>query len=299
MNIFKTNKEYWNELLAKGKLFSHIKDGVPDTPLKKIVGFSYPIIMVSIALVSVVLLFFLPKDKLRIKTFAAAMVICSILGWVWGIWMLRIDPEFPGWLNAPWAIFGKEKFMVLEDWLFYPGCTALFYIIFRKVVSSPKLPSSPNLFTFILLFYLFVTLFFLIFSATAGKSIAMMFAVPGIILFILSRKYIDLKTFVIFQTVIVLFEVIWDLLAVSLIHYLPGFAWASQWIYITFDSAGNYTHSSIFLDYGMHRWAWLFMNPIEITPWFGIAGGLFNYALFTFLDTIFYKKAALSQNKPD
>jgi hypothetical protein len=56
-------------------------------------------------------------------------------------------------------------------------------------------------------------------------------------------------------------------------------AWASQWVYIAFDQHNNYIHSRVFLDYGTHKWAWIFKNPIEITPWFAISVGIFFYSM--------------------
>jgi len=139
--------------------------------------------------------------------------------------------------------------------------------------------------------YVALTLFFLVFSALAGRTIALMFAVPGMILFFYARDNIDLRKFLLFQVIVVGFEVVWDIFAVSLIQFIPGMSWAAQWIYITFDANGAYTHSNIFLDYKTHRWAWLLRNPVEITPWFGIVGGLLNYTMFAAGDKLFYGKS--------
>lgn len=94
------------------------------------------------------------------------------------------------------------------------------------------------------------------------------------------KHYLKLFAFV------VTFATLWDWIAVSWITYIPGFSWASQWIYVSFDQLGNAHHSNLFLNYNKYPWAWIFNNPIEITPWFGIAGAMFIYSLQSTIEKI-------------
>ena len=252
-------------------------------------GYTYPIIMVIILAIWIINMLIMPKGKWKWRSFVPVMIFSCILGWIWNIWMLKIDPTFPGWLNAPWAVTKIEFIMTLEDWLFYPGCAMVFYVFFRRVDLKGTSWTSARGHMAVISVYVVFILFFLIFTRTAGRSEAIMFGVPGVLFYYYARDVIDIKKFLIFQVFIITFECVWDWFAVSWVHYIPGFAWASQWIYIAFDSAGNYTHSKIFLDYGTHRWAWIFMNPVEITPWFGIVGGIFNVAAFSAADKLFYR----------
>jgi hypothetical protein len=115
----------------------------------------------------------------------------------------------------------------VEDWIFYPACTALFYMFYRLVNLKSAPWTKEHYHWLIVGIYSVVTAWFLFCSPLAGKTEAAMFAIPGIILYIYSRNTIDIKKFLLFQIFVILFEVIWDLTAVSLVHYLPGYAWVS------------------------------------------------------------------------
>jgi len=78
---------------------------------------------------------------------------------------------------------------------------------------------------------------------------------------------------------------VWDIIAVTIIPSITGVAWASQWVYISFDSLGAAHHSIVWLNYNLNRWAWIGNSPIEITPWFSIAGWVFIYSLAQVFDT--------------
>ncbi|MBN1981531.1 MAG: hypothetical protein JW795_08375 [Chitinivibrionales bacterium] len=289
MDIFKTNKQYWEELLKAGKLFSHTKDGLPNTPAKKALGYAYTIIVIALTIFSIIWVILLPKSQLKIRTFAVAMVLSTALGYIWDTWMLKADPTYPGWLMAPWAIVQKEFILTLEDILFFPACALLFYCIFRRLSIKGTPWTSPYGHYTVIGVYSILIIIALCITATAGRSEALLFGIPGVCMYIYARNTINIKRFLIFQIVILAIQSGWDLVAVSLIHRIPGFAWASQWIYISFDQMGNYYHSKVFLDYGTHQWAWILDNPVEITPWFGIVGGLFNYTFFAACDKLFYK----------
>jgi hypothetical protein len=298
MDLWKSNWTYWDTLYNNGALYSHLKDGIPATLTDQIVAFAYPVIALFLVILNIVLLLRIPKAKRRMKTFVVTVGTGSILGWIWGAWMLKVDPVFPGWLNPPWSVTGLEFIMTLEDWIFYPACTALFYMFYRMVTIKGKTWTAPKLHWTIITVYIALTIWFILFSRLAGQTEAVMFAVPGIILYIFARNTIDVKRYLIFQAFVIVFEVIWDLFAVSLVHYFPHHAWASQWIYLTLDANGGFHQSNIFLDRSQHPWAWLFMNPIEITPWFAIVGGLLDYCMFAAADKIFYHEPPLKSG-PD
>lgn len=291
MNLKKTNRDYWEELKRRGWLHSVTKDGEPSTPGQKVIALAYPIVLVLMALITTVIGATLPRERWRVKTLVPCLILSTLVGWGWGAWMVKADPTFPGWLFPPWAATGKELVLSLEDLIFYPLCALFFYVVYRRIgFRGPAVTSRAGQ-AAVLVTYGLLSAFFLIFTATAGRSEACLFAMPGMLMFWYARGRIDLRKFVVFQVFVILFAGIWDWAAVSWLHYIPGFAWAQDWVYITFDKAGNYHHSNIFLDYGEHRWAWIFDNPIEITPWLGIAGGIFNYGLFSAADRLFYPDA--------
>jgi hypothetical protein len=276
-----SNKERHDQLKKEGKLDSALKDGEPDTFLKKFIGLGYPAIVAILTFITTYLLFS-KKSKMNFKVFFPHMIIGSLCGWFWGIYMEKYDPLFPGWLFHPWAVIGPEWILTLEDWLFYPVCGAFFYTLFR-LLENKKQSSEWSKWLF-QTFHIAVTMFFLYFTSIAGKSIAIQFALVSIPLFFYAWDKWDTKHYLKLFLFIAIFATIWDWAAVSWITYIPGFSWASQWIYLTFDSNGGAHHSSVFLSYNSNKWAWIFNNPIEITPWFGIAGAMFTYSLAMALD---------------
>lgn len=283
----KDNKEYHDDLQKEGALDSVLKDGPPKTKSQKFLALGYPIIVVIITVLTTFLMIF-KKEKIKFKVFIPHMIIGSICGWMWGIFMEKVDPIFPGWLFHPWAVTGPEWILTIEDWLFYPVCGAFFYILFRLIKNKETSPEwSKWIFQ---IFHIAITLFFLYFTAAGGRSIALQFALVAIPLFFYAWDRWDTGHYLKMFSFIVLFAAIWDWAAVSWITYIPGMSWASQWIYVTFDAQGIAHHSSVFLSYSKCSWAWIFNNPIEITPWFGIAGAMFTYSLAMALDKFIYKK---------
>lgn len=277
-----TNKDIHEKLSKEGKLESNLKNGKPKTIPQKILALGYPII-VLIMLIGTVITLIKNKHKMRWNVFIPHMIIGSVCGWMWGIYMEKFDPEYPAWLFHPWAIIGPEWFITLEDWLFYPVCGAMFYVIYRLLKYDPSKTKEWTKWAF-QIFHIAITLFFIYFTAPCGKSIAFQFAVVPIFLFFYTWNKWDTSHYIKLLIFVVVFAAVWDWAAVSWIHYIPGFAWASQWVYVSFDAMGNPHHSSVFLSYTNCRWAWIFDNPIEITPWFGIAGAMFTYSLALSLD---------------
>lgn len=277
----KDNKDYYEDLKEAGALDSTLKDGEPKTKLQKIFALGYPIIVLIIFL-KTLLLSLLSKEKMKFHVFIPHMIIGSVCGWLWGIFMEKYDEFFPGWLFHPWAIVGPEWVLTLEDYLFYPICGAFFYVLFRLIKNKEK--SSEWSKWFFQIFHITITLFFLYFSSVAGRSIALQFAIVAIPLFFYAWDKWDTGHYLKLFLFIVIFAAVWDWAAVSWFASIPGMSWASQWLYVTFDSSNIPYHSSVFLSYKDCSWAWIFNNPIEITPWFGIAGAMFTYSLALSLD---------------
>lgn len=280
MNI-DSNKERYKELEDEGALDSTLKDGKPNSPLQKLLALSYPIIIVIITFITTYL-FFSNRSKFKVKVFIPHMLIGTVCGWFWGIYMEKYDPVFPGWLFHPWAITGAEWILTLEDWIFYPICGAFFYCLFRLWKNTNLSPEWTK--WAFQIFHISITLFFIYFTGIAGKSIALQYAVISIPLFFYAWDRWDTKHYLKLFSFIAIFAAIWDWAAVSWVAKIPGLAWASQWVYVTFDKGGTAHHSSVFLSYATNKWAWIFNNPIEITPWFGIAGAMFTYSLVLALD---------------
>lgn len=285
-----SNTESWERLAQKGELYAYLKDGLPHEWWQVVLGYSYPIAMIAITILSVVLYMKLSGEKKRWKSMLFGVGYGTIAGWIWGYLMLNWTGDFPGWVFPTWAVTGIECILPLEDILFYPFCTLLFYVIYRSVRSFDNSWDKPWVFNTIILFYIAVIGFYLFNTSVCGKAVSLMFAIPGLALFIYARDRVTVKRFLSFQVILILINTLWDWWAVSWMHALPNMAWASQWVYVSFDQFGNHFQSPIFLDYKEYPWAWIFHNPIEGTPWMGIAGGLLNYSLFCAGDKMFYNK---------
>lgn len=282
----KTNKDLYEDL--KLKLFSQNKDGVPKGIFQRLIGWGYPIALIVIWVIAIIGAIKLRKIW-KWKVFAIVFTLCSITGWLWGIYIEKYDPEFPGWLFLPWSICNLEFLLTLEDWLFYPACTFLFYYIFRAI-KEDRNNKNENLKIWTSIIHILITCFFCYFTAICGKSLAIQCAIPAIVLFFYAWDYWDIRHYFKFMGLVLVFEILWDYLAVSWLSYIPGMAWASQWVYITFDIDGNYLHSKVFLDYAKYPWAWIFKNPIEITPWFGLSVGMYFYALMIAVEKFLCRK---------
>jgi hypothetical protein len=283
-----SNMDYWNRLLNDGKLFSLLKDGPPHGAFEYCIAFAYPIILACMIVMGIIFFRRAQPSEKKWKTYVFSITCGSFLGGIWCCIMQKYDPRFPGWLFAPWSIIGPDFGLTLEDWIFLPASTTLFYIVYRKLSIAGHVQNASSFHVIVMGFYGLLSVIVFIVTGVAGKTEIIMFMAPALLLYLYARKNIDIKKFIILQLFILFFEVGWDLFAVSLLHSIPGFSWASGWSYILFDANGQCYHSSIFLNYTNHRWAWLLMNPIEITPLFGICGGILNYAMFAAGDKYFY-----------
>lgn len=117
----KSNKQYNEELIESGKLYSNLKDGTPNTIIKKIIGLSYPITIFFLTVITSLLIFF-KRKSINWINFTILVIIGSVMGWIWGSCLEKWDPSYPGWLFPLWAIIGPEWILTLEDWIFYPVC---------------------------------------------------------------------------------------------------------------------------------------------------------------------------------
>jgi hypothetical protein len=286
----KSNRRYYNELDREGVLYSLVKDGRPGTLIDRTLGFAYPLTLLTIIAVCTVAFVRIRRLRERWKTGVYGVAAASVLGVGWCLWALKCDPVYPGWFFPPWAVTGIEFGLTLEDWLFMPATTVLFYVLYRMVRMPTSGIVSTRLHVIVLGVYGALAVVFFCVSSLAGKTQTLVFLLPGMVLYWYSRDTINFRKFLLFQAIVIGLEMVWDWTAVSWIHYLPGKAWASQWVSLTADSLGGHHHSKIFLDYDVHRWAWIFANPVEITPWMGICGGMLDFSIFSSADKYFYGK---------
>jgi hypothetical protein len=273
MNIlWKKNKDFFEENKRKGKLHSILKDGPGKTGgLNWFVNYGYQVVLLGASLFAAAAAVGL-KKRWRWRVYVPFVVMLSILGWSWNIYILKQDPSFPSWILRPMAQLGPDFLQTIEDWIFYPVMATMFYTVYRLLQyrirefqrrRSVWLWSSVAVFVALMVFYG-------CFTATCGRSLALWFGVPSLVVWLLVRRAMNVRMFVYFMAFAVAFESAWDFLAASLIHRIPGMAWAVQWSYVTFDQAGRASHSQVFLSYEQYPWAWIFENPIEMTPWIGI-----------------------------
>jgi hypothetical protein len=288
-----SNSECWNLLQAQGRLYSHLKDGLPQTWWQQTIGFAYPIFLCVIIAVCVICMLRLPSEKRRWKSYLFSVSCGTLVGAAGCLLTIKWFASFPGWLFPPWGVTGVEFGLTLEDLLFQPACTTLFYVFYRFITTN-NIPSRSShvSHTCIILTYAAIVLLSVFFLKTAGRLEIALYLIPGMALYWFSREYIIIKKFLVLQIFVLVFQATWDLMSVSVLHSIPGMAWASQWIYVSFDNAGNAFHSPVYLDYAKNRWAWIMYNPIESTPLLGICGGLLNCALFASGDKLFYPKPA-------
>lgn len=283
----KTNKDFFNENKEKGNLDSKLKDGLPKTGFQKILSMGYPITIGILSLITTIGLF-LKRKTLNWSVFLPYLIITTISGYMWGIYLLKIDPDFPGWLFYPWTTIGIEFLgMTIEDWIFYPICSTIFYFVYRFFKKGEEKSKEVLKISMILIHILLIT-FFIYFSSTCGKSLAIHQGIFGLFLIPFVWNEFKIKHFLKVEFFVIIFAAIWDYMAVSILARI--FPWCSHWSYIAFDAAGNAHHSSIFLDYERYPWAWILDNPIEVTPWMAITSSLYVYFIITLLDRVMARK---------
>jgi hypothetical protein len=202
-----------------------------------------------------------------------------------------IDPEFPGWIVPPWSSSGWLGFWCVEDLLFYTFVTVLFYGVYRFSHRNPNAQDfkcAQRLKTVFFVFLCLASLAILLWSGICGKLETLVYAIPSLLMMVYAWKRINSRRMIIFLGVMVTFETIWDLFAVSWLYYYRS--WAPGWIYITWNATGEAQFSRIFLDPATHKWAWIFNNPVDITPWYGIVGASFIYMAINAAETYLVSK---------
>ncbi len=285
----KTNKDYYEQAKNKGQLHSQLKDGKPKGSFQKIIAMGYPITVLIMGIVTGIWTF-LRKEDMKWKVFWPFITLTTISGYMWGWFILKADPDYTSWLFYPWTSVGEIFGMCIEDWLFYPICSTLFYLIYRKYKSTSVSKDITKIW-FMIIAILF-TQFFLYFTDLCGRILAIQSAIFGLLLIFYVWDRLDVKHFLKFAVFMILFAGIWDYIAVSLLA--KHWAWCSHWAYITFDISGMHYHSSVYLDYGRYPWAWILNNPIEITPWLAISTSYYIYFIIASLDKLFFPKTTLS-----
>lgn len=267
----KTNKEF--NTINKDNLYSTYKDGKPKGILQFLIAHTYQLILITLTGLIIKGL----KD-INYKQFSIYIIVGAIFGWSWNVFMNQFDPNFPGWLYHHWSIIGWEfGGVVFEDIIFYVVCGGFFYILQNKI---PEFGKGTALQKYIVVGVMsLLSILSCIIFGLAGVSITLWFMLTAIAFFIIAKDQIYLGKMFVIVGFVILFASMWDILVITIIPSIKGYAWASSWVYITFDINNIPHHSSLFLDYTNNRWAWIGNSPIEITPWFSICGGFFCYTL--------------------
>jgi hypothetical protein len=243
-----------------------------------------------------------PKDK-RGNQFWLSFLFVSIMGNLWNLYAVTVDPAMTAWIYVPGTWSGLEMYMVLEDLLFYFAFAFFFYKFYYYFLSHYgnkdfSLKTS-NILKEIHFYSLIVlTTFFLFFTTYAGRSLALICAMPAILVFVPLWKYVNARQLTMFVIFGVCVEVAIDWLQVTVFSDFVKH-WVG-WAYIGFDGHGGYMQSKFFLDYGKYPWAWLWgfqRSPIEITPWFGISCTYFIY--FSILGIKCLKRFIYSESLDD
>ncbi|MBN1981033.1 MAG: hypothetical protein JW795_05855 [Chitinivibrionales bacterium] len=286
----KTNRQFFIENQQRA-LYSLLKDGLPQTTGQKVVAFGYPITIFILSVIVCTWMVLRGRESFfHWKVFWPYLAIATFSGWMWGLFILKKDDQFPGWLFYPWTTVGVEFLgMTIEDWLFYPICATFIYQVYRWL-RKDQCRSPVMLKLGVVIIHVLLIEFFLYFGALCGKTLALQQAIFGLVFVSYIWTSWRVKHFIKFELFTCLFSGVWDYASVSLLAKIPGWSWCSHWSYVSFDSAGKPYHSSIFLSYADHPWAWVFNNPIEISPWLGITSTLFIYFLIASLDKLLYKE---------
>jgi hypothetical protein len=269
----KTNKDLYNSIKSKGYLDSTLTDGKPLTFLQKLLAKTYPIILCIFAIIIGNNI----KKVLKSIRFWCYVMIGELVGLSWSITMTFYDPKYPGWLYHPWSIIGIDFGIVFEDIVFYIICGMLFFFIRQKIpnIGISKDWSKLLIFSGLMIFegISLITFNF------GGQSIILWFLIPGIIMLILSWKQWNLPRFFIMGAIINCLSIWWDTISSTIIPNIPGFSWASEWIYKSADKQGIWHHSNLWMNANICKWAWIGNVPIEIMFLFNISGWIFIYSL--------------------
>jgi hypothetical protein len=262
--------------------YSVYKDGKPRTIIERVIGMAYSVIILFSA---VLCLKMWKSAKARFNSWRliAAVSIGATTGWAWNLFTVLYDKRFAGWEYAEWSVIGLFIAKIpIEDWLFYLIFGSIFIFIKAKIPNIGK--SSIKNVNLTLSLMVFLTGLVFVLSGPGGKSIAVAFAIPGLAMLVAVSRWLNLPRFFLTGAVVMLAGAGWDMLATNVIPNINGMAWASQWVYVTFDSLDNAYHSKLWLDYSACKWAWIGRVPIEVMFWFNCAGWWFIYGLSEILN---------------
>jgi hypothetical protein len=262
----------------------YTKDNLPVTLIENIIAHNFLLIDIILIIACLILIAKLSKQQWNWKVFAIVCIPSILSGFIIGAINYYIDNQIPGWIVLPWNTLGIIGYWYIEDWLFYCFTTIFFYGLYRYYHKSLRNDFRYSEVIKNLYFYFLLTTSILMFCFTGicGKLETVFYAVPALFLMKLSWKHINIRKMLIFVVSLVLFEMLWDWFAVSWIYNYKS--WAPGWIYLIYDSNYIATCSKVFLDPQKSPWAWIFNNPIEITPWYGISGITFLYTAITTID---------------
>ncbi|NLP02679.1 MAG: hypothetical protein GX089_09315 [Fibrobacter sp.] len=270
----------------------YLKDGLPSTLFEKIIARNFLISDIIVLIVSIILMIVLTKrKKWRWHAFWYICIPSAASGLLLGAIIYKIDPEFPGWVVPPWSSSGWIGFWCVEDILFYIFLTIFFYGVYRLTEGDTETTDFKWAQGLKITFFIFMwtaSLLMLSFGGICGKLETLMYAVPSMVLMIYAWHKINCRHMLLFIGTMVFFEILWDCFAVSWIYHYKS--WAPGWIYITWDQNGIAHFSSVFLDPAKHRWAWIFNNPVDITPWYGITGSSFIYMAINSVDIFLVRR---------
>lgn len=266
-------------------LHYYIKDALPVTLIEKIIAHNFLLTDLILIIMSTILLVNLSKEQWKWKSFFIVCIPSILSGFIIGTINFNVDKQFPGWIVLPWNTIGIFGYWYIEDWLFYLFTTIFFYGLYRYLHrhnSSSDFKNAELVKRIYFYALLLASIFIFCFTGICGKLETVFYAVPALFFMKFSWKYINIRKMLSFIVPLILFETLWDWAAVSWIYNYKS--WAPGWIYLTYDINNIAICSKVFLDPIKYSWAWIFNNPIEITPWYGISGITFLYTAITTVD---------------
>jgi hypothetical protein len=229
------------------------------------------------------------KRFFKPKTFWFWLFPSMCMSLTWGAYMRLADPNMPGWISGEWNSFGTLfNLWPYEDLVFYPGAYVLFYTILRWFNLRTRSWSDfkgPTAKATIIYLAVFCICFMGYFGHACGVSLTIMFLLPGLGMFLYVIRRVHAKRFWVYLFLMVLLEVIWDVIDVSVARWIKGFL--ASWRYLAHNELGERVHSIVFMAYD---WAWIGESPIEITPYYAITSVYILFFGVILTDNIFYKK---------
>ena len=192
---------------------------------------------------------------------------------------MNLDPSFEAWRFWKWNDTFTILNMDLLDYFFYPLCGILqVYII--KIIEKTSIDYECSLalhITINSIITTFTIIGLILFPVGGcGWTLVLIFMLTGNIAMWIRR--FNIFTLVRSSNFLILFACVWDIAAVTTIPAIFGNE-VAQWYYLD----NNNNHSSLFLSYENHSWAWIGRSPLEITPLFSIVGAIFVFGTYNLL----------------